>query len=182
MSPTVKLKATVLPLSVVRTALLGDLMKNFGADDEQIRIAQQGFAEHLLMGVIVIGMDANGVTQDHVELDFEKLRADTTITVDTSGGRSMIEALSVKLAHAVAYSVEAMRRKGLTISFRYHFMPAVWNDLAKRHAMLARFNLMSHDDNLGYFPGTGPRLLFSVKPGADSGTRYSHFIARNVIK
>lgn len=178
MPPTVQLKTTVVPTSIVRISILGDVLKNFGATDEQIRIAQQGFAERLFNRVTINGLDSSGYIQDQVTLWFDDLMNDANLSVDTSGGRSMIEAVSLKFARGVSYSVGCMRRKGLTISFFYGFTGDAWNDPSKRDATLARFNLSARGDNEGFAPGYGPRQIFSITPGLDNGTHYSHSVAR----
>lgn len=177
MPPQVQLKTTVIPTSLMRLAVLGDVMKNFGATDEQIRIAQQGLADGLMDRLTVNGRDGSGYIQDQVTLHFEQLARDVDLSLDGGGGRSMIEAVSLKLAHAVLYSVSLMRRKGLAISFLYGFTPKVSGDPRTLDQTLMRFGLQPCGEWEGFAPGYGPRQLFSITPGRDRGMHYAHVAA-----
>ncbi|MGE3992865.1 hypothetical protein [Pseudorhodoplanes sp.] len=172
MAPVVNLKATVIPRSIVRATVLGDLMANFGLPPDVIRIAQEGFATGDITGITIFGIDFAGHSQDEVQLIFSELARDDQMSVDVSGGRSMIEALSLKFAHAVAYSVATMKRKGLRIDYIYHF-PA-----GRTHTM-SRYGLIPRSPTL-YAPGYAPRQLFSVQPGRDPGITYTHATARRI--
>jgi hypothetical protein len=174
MAPVVNLKTTVIPRSLMRATVLGDVMKNFGANDSIIRTAQEGFANGHICGLRVKGRDHTKYVRDEAYLDFDELATDDNVQVDVSGGRSMIEAVSIKFAHSVAYSVDLMRRKGLAIDFSYQFRPHVWSDPALFQSTLARYGLKPIDSNAEYEPGTAMRTLFTVQPGFDRGMSYSH--------
>ncbi|MCB1484686.1 MAG: hypothetical protein KDJ17_07325 [Hyphomicrobiaceae bacterium] len=172
MAPVVQLKATVIPRSIVRTTILGDLMANFGLPPDVIRIAQQGFAAGDINGITIIGIDHAGHIQDEVRLRFQDLIRDDQMSVDVSGGRSMIEALSLKFAHAVSYSVTTMKRKGLRIEYNYQI------NGGRAHNM-AMYGL-APAASVSYAPGYAPRQVFSVQPGRDPGITYSHATARRI--
>lgn len=172
------LKATVIPTSLMRATILGNFMKNFDFPDDTIAICQQGYADGLIAGVTIKGLAYDGHIEDEATLLFDELVHDVEVSVDISSGRSMIEAASVKLAHAVSYSIATMKRKGLSLSFSIHFTPRVNADAALAEQVCARFNLVYSRINPTYRPGYGPRRLFEVRPGLDKGIRYSHSSAR----
>lgn len=171
--PVTNLKATVIPLSMVRTTIIGDLMQNFGLSDSETRIAQQGYVEGLLSGLTIDGLDSAGFIQDQAKLMFADLASDPNVTVDVSNGRSMIEAVSRKLAHGVSYSVTLMKRKGLRINVTYHLSSKGLADVGGTFNRLGLTSAGSH----GYAPGYAGRTLFSITPGMDRGTTYSHSTA-----
>jgi hypothetical protein len=174
MAPVVNLKTTVIPRSLMRATVLGDLMKNFGANDSTIRTAQEGFANGHICGLQILGRDHANYVRDEAYLDFDVLATDDNVQIDVSGGRSMIEAVSVKFAHGVAYSVDVMRRKGLVVTFSYQFRHHVWSDPALFQATLARYGLVMTDKSRDYEPGTAMRTLFTVNPDFDRGISYRH--------
>ncbi len=182
MPPTVelapKLKATVIPTSLMRATCLGDFLKNFGASDETIRIAQQGYAEGRIAGLTIKGISHDGHIEDEATLLFDQLVTDPQISVDVSSGRSMIEAVSSRFGHAVAYSVATMKRKGLRLQYFWHLTPRVNADPDLFQATCAHFNLVSGGTDPTYRPGHAPRRLFEIRPGLDKGTSYSHSTAR----
>ena len=122
-TPVTTLKPTVIPLTIMRCTMIGDLMTNFGFTEQQARIAQEGYAAGLLSGITIEGLNAAGHIEDEASMWFQALAQEINVSVDVSGGRSMIEAVSRKLAHGVSYSVALMRRKGLRINVRYHLTP-----------------------------------------------------------
>lgn len=171
------LKPTVIPLSIVRCTMIGDLMTNFGLDDNQTRIAQQGYADGLLSGLTIKGLDASGYVQDEATLMFADLAAEINVTVDVSGGRSMIEAVSRKLAHGVAFSVQRMKRRGLRITVTYHLSSKGMGDY---HGTCNRLGLSAGGGGSTYAPGYAGRTLFTISPGLDRGTTYSHITATRI--
>jgi hypothetical protein len=179
MPPVVTLKTTVIPRSIMRATVLGDLMANFGATPDIIRTTQQGYADGLMTGVIVKGRDNSNYVREEVYLDFASIDADDKVSVDVSDGRSMIEAVSIKLARAVSYSVDMMKRRGLRIEFAYRMSPRVNADPELFQSTLSRFGLFVSGSN-DYEPGTAMRQLFSVSPGFDKGISYSHASSRRV--
>lgn len=182
MTPTVRtnLKATVIPRSLMRATVLGDLLKNFGVPDDAIRICQQGFAEGLIVGVTIKGIAHDGRPEDQATLIFDQLVDDDKMSFDLSGGRSMIEALSVKLAHAVSYSVATMRRKGLRLRFTYHFAMGVSAQSPTFENACSRFNLTPVNESLNDNLGSNMRQVFEIRPGRDKGIAYSHATAHRV--
>jgi hypothetical protein len=172
--PVTQLQATVVPQLTARATVLGDLLNAFGMDPDQIRIAQQGYADGAIIALTVRGIGYDGFVADEATLRFDEIVRDATISVDMSGGRSMTEAISRVLAHAIMYSVTTMKRKGLRITYWYHFAP---------HAPLeqtrARYGLQAGTME-SYAPGHGPRRLFEITPGADSGIHYAHYVTRRI--
>ena len=153
-------------------------MKNFGATDNDIRIAQEGFANGHICGLAVKGRDHTNYVRDEAFLNFDHLTQDDNVDIDVSGGRSMIEAVSLKFAYGVAYSVNLMRRKGLRVTLHYHFRPHTWADPAKYQSLLARYGLVPGNDSQDYEPGTAMRRIFEINPGLDKGISYSHATCR----
>jgi len=146
-------------------------MSNFGFPQNVVQIAQQGCLAGDIYAVSIYGVNAHNQIEDESMLSFDDLTHDDTVTVDTSGGRSMIEALSVKFAHAVAYSIATMQRKGLRLEYAFQFR-AGRND----RATMARYGLQPND-HLNFAPGIQLRQVMSVRPGRDKGIRYTHSTA-----
>lgn len=170
--PVTTLKPTVVPQLTVRATILGDSLNAFGMQANEIRIAQDGFAEGLIHAVSIKGLDANGYVADEAVLRFDAIKQEAQMTVDMSGGRSMTEAVSRLLARHIVYSADLMKRKGLRITFMYWFPSHVNAAMA-----CARFGL-SPGFSPGYAPGHAPRQLFSVTPGADTGVHFAHYQSR----
>ncbi|MCH9808482.1 MAG: hypothetical protein K0U74_12175 [Alphaproteobacteria bacterium] len=180
--PRPNLKATVIPKSLMRITCLGDFMKNVGASDEAIRIAQEGCADGTVAGLTIAGIDHEGYISDEATLLFEELLEDTKVSVDVSDGRSMIEAVSNRFGHAVAYSVATMKRKGLSLLYRWHFTPRVNANQELFEATCTRFNLVPGTSGPTHRPGHAPRQLFEIRPGIDKGILYSHAVSRRTKK
>lgn len=177
-TPFTTLKPTVIPLTIMRCTVIGDLMTNFGLSDHQVRIAQQGYAEGLLTGITIEGLNAFGFIEDESELSFQIIAQEVNITVDLTGGRSMIEAVSRKLAHGVAYSVGLMKRKGLRIGVRYHLSP---KGMANMTESCNRLGLdPGTDKRATYADGYAGRTVLSITPGLDRGMTYTQRTARRV--
>lgn len=172
--PVTELQATVIPQLTARATVLGDVLNAFGAHADDIRIAQEGFANGDFNAVTIRGLDHNGYVADEARLLFDEIKRQANITVNLSGGRSMTEAISRQLAQAVMYSVNTMKRKGLSIRFVYWFKPHV-NTVQTQ----ARYNL-SDAPAAAYAPGHGPRRMFEVTPGLDNGIHYAHYTARRI--
>jgi hypothetical protein len=166
------LQATVIPRSIMRATVLGDVMKNFGLPDNTIAIAQRGFASGDITGITIYGLGPDGYVRDEATLTFNELRQDDQVSVDMSGGRSMVEAISLKFAHAVGYSVNAMKRAGLRLTYVYHFAPGRDDPVT-----ITSYGLSIGNGN-SYAPGTAPRQLFAISPGFDRGITYRHEIGR----
>lgn len=163
-----RLTPTVIPRSLVRATVLGDVIANFGLPPDVAELAQRGFLAGDIDGISIHGIDSHGYVRDTARLSFDDLTRDDDIEVDTRGGRSMIEALSVRLAHTVSYSIATMRRKGLTLAWVYHLRPG-----RQDAQVMARYGLRPSAP-LTYAPGAAPREVVAVRPGSDRGIRYSH--------
>ena len=172
-APKTKLIPSVMPKSLVRLHVLGDMMRNFGATEEQTSIAQQGFSEGLMEAFAVEGIDANGHMLDRALLSFAVLNENVELTLDTSDGRCVTEAFSLKLAKALEYSVQAMRRKNLSVRFIYYFSPHVTSNPEKYRHVLARFGLVPATIP-DCPPGMMLRPIVTVRPGRDTGITFSH--------
>ncbi len=172
--PKTTLKATVIPRNIMRTTVLGDVMKNFGIADETITLAQQGFVNGDIVGLTIFGLGADGYIVDHATLMFADLKTNDDVSVDISNGKSMIEAVSLKLAHAVSYSVATMKQRDLAITFTYYFA-------AGRGAeTMLRYGLTPGGTPLTYAPGMAGRQIFAITPGLDKGITYAHYSARKI--
>lgn len=178
MAPKVNLKATVLPLQTVRATMVGDLLANHGFSQEQIDIAQRGYLAGWLDRVIIAGIDYAGYAQDVITLWFDKIEGEPKVSVDVTGGRSMLEAVSVPLAGAVDYGVKALKRKGLrpTLFFGY----ASWLDAAEVEKARTALNLNGAPLNLSPAAGYAMREIVYVSPATDRGAHYQHQQARRI--
>ncbi len=174
MAPVVKLRPTVIPTSIMRCTVLGDFMTNFGLPPDVVRLAQQGFAAGDITGITINGLGYDNYIRDQATLMFADLTTDHDVSVDVSEGRSMIEAVSVKFAHAVAYSIATMKRNGLQLAYHYHFAYGRADP-----ANVGRYGL-SYGHQSSFAPGTAPRQLFSINPGLDRGITYSHATAYRI--
>lgn len=171
LNPVTNLTPTVIPTSLVRLTIIGDMIKNLGGSDADIRIAQAGFAQGLIAGVQVNGLDANGHIRDAATLRYDDLVNDVNLTLDLNNGRSMTEALSVKLAKALEYSVYRMRSQNLRPEFIHLSRPGqtiVGNTIG---------GLSVGPDTSTPPPGHALREVLRVTPGLDRGLHYSHSTA-----
>lgn len=117
-SPKVKLKLQPVPLSVMRTAICGEYVRNMGLTDANyIRSIQQAVAEGLVSEIVVVAKTQSGIPQDKYTLAIAALENDTTINVDLSNGKSYTEALDVGLAGAVHWAVQRIQRNRLVPAF-----------------------------------------------------------------
>lgn len=170
MRPVPKLTPSVLPRIVVRASILGDAMKNYGIPDDVIHIAQTGHMAGDFTGMTFSGYAPSGALQERAFLSFDTLIQNDNITMDISDGRSMVEALSVKFAHAVAASTHLMRQQRLRIQYTFHIPETTSvGEVCQKYG-------------LTYTPRdeaeTGMQLLFSVSPGRDRGITFEHYTAR----
>lgn len=172
--PVTGLKPTVVPQLTARATVLGDVLNAFGMPPDQIRIAQEGYADGLIVAMTIQGSGYDGYVVDEAKLSFDTIVGNPTITVDTSGGRSMTEAISRALAHAIMYSVNTMRRKGLRLAYWYHFAPH-----ANASMVRARFGLATGTYG-HYAPGFAPRQVLHVTPGLDTGIHFGHYTSRRI--
>lgn len=170
MKPALKLVPSVFPRAVVRASILGDVMKNYGLPDDVIHIAQTGLMAGDLTGVTFTGFAPSGTMRERSSLSFEVLNENDNMSMNVADGRSMVEALSRKLAYAVAASVTLMRQQRLRIQYTFHIA---------NHANAAetcRKYGLTPEGPAG--DGVGMRLLFQVSPGRDRGISFSHFTSR----
>ncbi len=117
-SPKVKLKLQPVPLSVMRTALCGEFVRNMGLTDANaIRNIQQAVAEGLVSEIIVLAKTQSGIPRDRYTLELAALENDVTVNVDLSNGKSYTEALDVGLAGAVHWAVQRIQRNRLVPEF-----------------------------------------------------------------
>ena len=179
MQPQLNLKTTPVPLSTARVVLIGDLLKNFDASDNNIRIAQQGHTEGLFDRTIVLGLDHHGYVQEEAVLQFEELIDDIKLSLDTASGRSMFELLNPRMAATLRYSIDTFKRLGLRPSFVFH-----WSARAHANPNLiadaqARFGL-SPAPMPTYAPGYAARRYVSITPGLDKGTHFELYHARRI--
>lgn len=152
MQPKVQLKASVIPRSIMRATVLGDVMLNHGLPENVIKTVQQGFATGDVTGIAIYELDHASSVREQAMLTFAQMSRDDEVRIDVSNGRSMIEAVSRRFAHAVAASVQLIKRQGLGVDYTVFF---------RDDATMARH---------GYSPKTvgtsnrNLRRLFSVSP------------------
>ncbi len=171
MKPVPKLVPSVFPRAVVRATVLGDVMKNYGIPDDVIHVAQTGLMANDFTGMTFTGFAPSGAPRERATLSFDDLKDNDNMTMDVRDGRSMVEALSRKLAHAVAASIHLMRQQRLRIQYTFH---------CPEHASVAeicqKYGLTQEapqeDDT------TEMRLVFRVTPGRDTGITFGHYTAK----
>lgn len=170
MKPVPKLTPSVLPRIVVRATILGDVMKNYGIPDEVIHVAQTGLMAGDFTGMTFSGYAPSGALRERATLSFEDLSENDNMTMDVRDGRSMVEALSRKLAHAVAASVHLMRQQRLSIHYTYHC-----SDFVNAAEICQKYGLHQETPQ---GDATGMRLLFRVRPGRDTGITFGHYTSK----
>lgn len=177
MQPTIdiNLKPTTLPLPMVRAQMIGDFLANHGIDASTVETAQRGYLAGWLKSVTVHGLDAQGYVCERYTLDFTKLDGEPMVTVQLADGRSMIEALSPKLAAAVSLGVRTMRQRGLTPHVVFQTYPTL-DDATRAHAF-ATLGLVPADTP-GCQPGYVLVEVLRISPGKDRGSTYTHDSAR----
>lgn len=167
MKPAVKLVPSVFPRAVVRASILGDVMKNYGLPDDVIHIAQTGLMAGDFTGMTFTGFAPSGALRERSNLSFESLTENDNMSMDVADGRSMVEALSRKLAHAVAASVGLMLQQRLRIQYTFLIAEHVNGAETCRKYGLA-FNVEGDEQ-------PPMRLLFKVSPGRDRGITFAHY-------
>lgn len=167
MKPAPKLVPSVLPRAVVRASILGDVMKNYGIPDNVIHLAQTGLIAGDFIGITFTGYAPSGAFRERSTLMFDTLTENDNMTMQVADGRSMVEALSTKLAHAVAASVGLMLQQRLRIHYTFLYAPGVNASDGCR-----KYGLTMVDPSSEQPQG---RLLFSVTPGRDRGITFSHY-------
>lgn len=177
MPPVVNLTPTPIPRLEFRAAILQDFLVNAEIPPDIVKRAVDGFFAGDLTGVTVYAMDANNWAQEHATLQFSDVFENDTLTVDVSGGRSMIEAASVRFSRCVEHSLRRMKIQGYRLSWNFHMR--TFPTQAGFEGALRRYNLVPGEPPR-YAHGTGPRQLFSVSPGLDQGISYAHYTARPI--
>ena len=167
MKPIPKLVPSVFPRAVVRATVLGDVMKNYGIPDEIIHIAQTGLMAGDFTGMTFTGFSPSGALRERSTLSFDTLKENDNMTMDVRDGRSMVETLSRKFAHAVAASVHLMRQQRLSVRYTFHFAEFV------NAAEACQKYGLTYEASPG--EATGMRLLFRVSPGRDPGITFTHY-------
>lgn len=168
MKPMPKLVPSVFPRAVVRATILGDVMKNYGLPDNVIHIAQTGLMAGDFTGITFTGYAPSGAFRERSTLSFDTLTENDNMTMNVTDGRSMVEALSRKLAHAVAASVGLMLQQRLRIHYTFLIAQHVNAFETCRKYGLEPATSQSQDVPQG-------RLLFEVRPGRDRGITFSHY-------
>jgi hypothetical protein len=129
--------------SVIRASFASELVENFGANKSDIRVVHSGVAEGFLSSINILGFDVTSAVQDCCVLSVAELTADAEMTLNLDGGRrSIIEAVSGKMAKGALYSINKMRARGLRVGFSFEFTPQVANDSAAYQAIMTRFKLV----------------------------------------
>lgn len=167
MKPVPKLVPSIFPRAVVRASILGDAMKNYGLPDDIIDLAQTGLMAGDFTGITFNGYAPSGVLRERSTLSFAALTQNDNMTMDVKDGRSMVEALSRKLAHAVAASVGLMIQQRLAIHYTF-----LISDQVSVPETCRKYGLVMATSTGEQQP---MRLLFSVTPGRDRGITFSHF-------
>lgn len=169
------LKPVVMPTLELRMHLLNEVLTHFGEDANNIRIALEGFRDGVINGVSIKGIDHTGYVQDEARLWFDEIATERRHSLDTLGGkRSVTESLSRSLAHAIMFSVNRFKARGLARYYYYYFPPHVNANRAQADAVRARFGLTAGGSSHSYAPGYAPRRLVHVSPGCDRGTHFAH--------
>lgn len=145
-------------------------MKNYGIPDEIIHIAQTGLMAGDFTGMTFTGFSPSGALRERASLSFDILKDNDNMTMNVSDGRSMAEALSRKLAHAVAASIHLMRQQRLRIQYTFH---------CSEHASVAeicqKYGLTQEAPQKD---ATEMRLAFRVTPGRDTGITFGHYTVK----
>lgn len=170
MKPVPKLAPGILPRIVVRATILGDVMKNYGIPDHVIHVAQTGLMAGDFTGMTFNGYAPSGALRERATLSFEDLKENDNMSMDVRDSRSMVEALSRKLAHAVAASVHLMQQQRLSIHYTFHCSAFV--NVAETCQKYGLTQEAPQDD------ATDMRLLFRVRPGRDTGITFGHYTSR----
>lgn len=170
MKPSLKLVPSVYPRAVVRASILGDVMKNYGIPDDVIQIAQTGLMAGDLTGITFGGYAPSGMARERSSLSFDVLNDNDSMEMNVADGRSMVEALSRKLAYAVAASVNLMRQQRLRITYTFHIADHV------NAAETCRKYGLTFDSPVR--ESADMRLLFKVSPGRDRGISFAHYTSR----
>lgn len=142
MIPKVLLKLIPVPKSVVRSAIAGEFVTNFGLTDTVLmKNIQQAVVEGLVKAIAVVGYNNRNEPKHIFRLDYKKLEEDTKLKLDISQGKSYLEALDTVLAGAVAHGVAAMRRQSLRPEFFIDWSDEAQKDPVRLKKATERLNL-----------------------------------------
>ncbi len=171
-----KLMTTVavvpVPKVLARTALVGEWVKNLGGSAEEVEIAQRGLALGYIRSISIFGLDQTDETQrEKVDLNFDD---DTTgdIQLDTSGGKSVAEAIDPGMAKAIAFAKRQFQKQGLTTQTQFLYREAIYADPAKL-AEVRELLGTSEGELPPIAEGYEERQFLTMRPGKDPGTLVS---------
>lgn len=170
MKAVAKLVPGTIPLPVVRATVLGEVMKNYGLPNSIIEIAQNGLTAGDFSGIIFRGHSPSGALREQSHLSFDVLKPNEKVSLKLVEGQSMTEALSKKLAHAIAASIGLMQKQRLKI--HYTFCVADGRPLS---TIIQKYGLDPPSDNFGDAPVPPLRKLFEVSPGRVPCIRFAHY-------
>lgn len=172
--PKVKLSLQPIPKSLVRVSVAGEFFKNMGLDnDDDIRRVQQAVAEGLVSELMVLGINAANVAKERFILRFDPLGQDDTIHLDLSDGKSTTEALDTGFASAVAYSVQLMKRRGLSPRFYIIWSAQARANPQEHTSACRRLNLTMDAGPLPPFMPGGDPLFDDPQPAPPAASSYN---------
>jgi hypothetical protein len=170
LSPHITLQP--IPKILARTAMAGEWVKNLGGSAEEVETAQRGLALGYIRRISIYGLDQNDETQrEKVDLNFDD---DTIgdIELDTSGGKSITEALEPGLAKALAFAKRQFQKQGLTPQTQFLYREAIYADPAKL-AEVRELLGTSEGEPPPIAEGYEERQFLTMRPGKDPGTLVS---------
>jgi hypothetical protein len=176
--------------------ITGDFMAPFTPDNGFIDRTQQAVKEGLIEQIVVYFVNQHGWAKDHIALRFDPLGQDDKVIIDTSGGRSAIEAFEVGMAGMVDYAVKLMSRKRLRPEVRLFWSAKANSNPALLDEACQRLNFVKSAGNVAYAPdpvspepvnqpvsyqpGYAPRKVLSLTAGKDSGVHMDISTSRRV--
>ncbi len=161
-----------IPRILARTAMAGEWVKNLGGSAEEVEIAQKGIALGVIRSISIYGLDQNDETQrEKVDLNFDD-NTSGDIELDTSGGKSIAEAIDPGMAKAIAFAKRQFQKQGLTTQTQFLYREAVYADPAKL-AEVRELLGTSDCEPPPIAEGYKERQFLTMRPGKDPGTLVS---------
>lgn len=164
----VGLRVKALPRVDLRATNAGEFVANMGGNDDEVRIAQEGFRRSLFERVIIYGADDTGRAREFASFGVTAFGDDNDlVSLDADDSISTIQRTDRGAAEGVARTYTRFLALGLTPVMRVHYKPHIADNPQLRAKYNAELGLVDRDpmqiaDGYAITP-------FRLTPGRDKG-------------
>jgi hypothetical protein len=161
--------AAAISAATVRAFAAKEFVLNLGGSNSAGESAALGMGERLLKKLVCHMKDDHDVVQREIAYEVDQsIQGD--ITLDTSSGMSVLEAVSPAFAASVAHMKETAHQFGYRPTFRYHFVDEINADADRRAAAMKHLDLVDGTP-LTYDPNSEMRDVLVTHSGKDRGSK-----------